>query len=164
MRALGYCSTAASNAFCDRAAREKWQTTAFDADQTQCRRWVKLGRASPSQTCPLLPQLQKSGTTSPPIFEGLRTERVVRLTSDGVEALDHFSTICKVHILFDHLIECVVRRSGGPPIAEVRGNRNEPPARPAVQRADSAGSTGFHRDTVRDRTCQSAPAARAAEW
>ena len=43
MRALGYCSTAASNAFCDRAAREKWQTTAFDADQTQCRRWVKIG-------------------------------------------------------------------------------------------------------------------------
>src|SRR6266571_8997077 len=89
----------------------------------QCPNRVKLGRASPSQTCPLLPQLQKSGTTSPPIFAGLRTERVVRLTSDGVEALDHFSTICKVHILFDHLIECVVRRSGGPPIAEVRGNR-----------------------------------------
>ena len=29
-------------------------------------------------------------------------------TSYGVKTLDHFSTICRVRILFDHLIECVV--------------------------------------------------------
>jgi len=30
--------------------------------------------------------------------------------------------------------------------AQVWGNRNEPPARPAVQWADPASSAGFHRD------------------
>src|SRR6266567_8154092 len=72
-----------------------------------CRRSAKLRRASSSQTCPLLPQLQKSGTTSHTAARGLRTERIVLLTSDGVETLEYFSTICKVHILFDHLIEHV---------------------------------------------------------
>jgi hypothetical protein len=42
MLIFGYCSTAVSNAFCDRAAREKWQTTAFDVDQARCSSWVIL--------------------------------------------------------------------------------------------------------------------------
>src|SRR5437870_2882617 len=66
---------------------------------------VKMGRASSSQTCPLLPQLQKSGTTSHTAVHIRGTsKRFFLRTSDGPEALDDFSTICKAHLLFDHLI------------------------------------------------------------
>ncbi len=60
MRALGYCSTAVSNAFCDRAAREKWQTTAFDTDQARCRSWVKPGPRALTAALPFSPQQRKS--------------------------------------------------------------------------------------------------------